>query len=108
MNVLKAEMKRLRVGYLKRARHRNEPWAQMPGWRNTQYLKTITPLAPWFIAASIGAAPFIQTLLLVPGVLLAACWLGFVFWNLLVAEGRLRDREYRLIGRHLLSEEYRR
>ena len=108
MKIVRKEAKRLRREFLKRAAHRRAPWATLFPWRDREYLKSLSPLAPWFVATSIGAGAQIQSLLLVLGVGCAVLWFGFVFWNLLLVEGRLRDKEYILVGRHLLSKEYRR
>ena len=103
MNFIRKERMRLRRAYLK-----NEGRRIPQLLRTNEYLKATLPLLPWLVAASIDAGPPLQLALLVPGVLLTAFWLGFVFWTLLAVEAWSRDKYYMQVGRYLLPEEYHR
>ena len=105
MNLVRKERTRLRRAYL-----RNEGRGhRIPDLlRTREFTKATIPLLPWFVAASVEAGTGLQIALLVPGLLLTVIWLGFVFWTLLVVEARVRDKQYRQVGRYLLPEEYHR
>ena len=103
MKVLRKERLRLRRPYLSTAGRRIPPLL-----KTRELPKTLLPLMPWFVAASVEAKPSVQLALLVPGLLLTLVWFGFVLWTLEVVAARQRDKHYMRVCRYLLPEEYHR